>query len=145
MQMVYDWLAPSLHIFHLYFLQLLPSLRSTDQMPAANTGSRTTLELATSWIAACSSHHSRCNRWIETPPYHPSRLLDLHGLETQMPIRLVETVDRVPEGPYATLSHRWGDQSFPRLVDGTREAFKDEIRLKMLPPTWFDAISVTGP
>src|SRR5437763_4194632 len=60
-----------------------------------------------------------------------------------MPIRLVETVGRVPEGPYATLSHRWGDQSFPRLVDGTREALKDEIRLEMLPPTWIDAISFT--
>jgi hypothetical protein len=108
-----------------------------------NTGSQATLELATSWIAACSSRHSRCNKWIETPPYHPSRLLDLHGLEAQMPIRLIETVDRAAKGPYATLSHRWGDQCFPRLLGETLEIFKNEIRPEILPPTWVDAISVT--
>jgi hypothetical protein len=116
---------------------------SANQGHAANTGSRATLNLATSWIATCRSRHRQCNQWIEDAPYHPSRLLDLHRPDPTTAIRLIELSDSAPEGPYATLSHRWGNQSFPRLLDNNLATFKDQIRLEILPPTWVDAISVT--
>ena len=96
----------------------------------------------TGWIAVCRSQHHSCNQWAEDPPYHPSRLLDIGGPAAITAIRLTEIVDCDSIQPYATLSHRWGNQSFPRLLGSSLAAFKNDIPLSILPPTWVDAISI---
>ena len=94
-----------------------------------------------SWIATCRSRHHQCNQWVEDPPYHASRLLDLGESAVTTAIRVIAVADS--QEPYATLSHRWGDQSFPRLLSSTLAAFEQNIPLAILPPTWVDAILVT--
>lgn len=111
---------------------------------ASNTGSQANFDLANKWIAAGRTHHHSCSQWIEDPPYHPSHLLELGRSCKTKTIQLIEVADIAPKGPYATLSHRWGDQSFPRLLNNTLATFKERIHIETLPPTWVDAIAVTA-
>lgn len=88
----------------------------------------------------CSKGHKRClgQRQI---PWYPTRLLYLDPGTSA--IRLIITNDNPPDGPYMTLSHRWGTTKYTKLTSKTLEDFKNRIDATSLPRCFQDAIEGT--
>lgn len=95
------------------------------------------------WLQNCTKYHASCGR-TDQPPYasqYPTRLLDVgvHG-SGDYDIKLIETHDVVPEGPYVTLSHCWGKGHITSLTKANIKQFL--LRVPALPKTYRDAITV---
>jgi hypothetical protein len=98
------------------------------------------------WIDTCKSSHLTC-RLLEFP-WLPTRLLDvgrLHGREIP---RLVESAEEEIEGPYAALSHMWGDPNQGhappvRTLRANYEEMKAGIPKQVMSKNFVDAILTT--
>ncbi|ESA42158.1 HET-domain-containing protein [Neurospora crassa] len=111
----------------------VPTLETSTWSPRAQ-------RLAKSWVGNCVDNHKQCRYSRIDIGWYPTRLLDL-GESTE--VRLIETKDTKPAGPYATVTHRWGQvdedfvlnkQKYPQLMKG--------IPLDSLPRLFQHTISV---
>ncbi|PMD34738.1 HET-domain-containing protein [Hyaloscypha variabilis F] len=87
--------------------------------------------------------HTRCNQLVDDRPWWPTRLLDLRDADGNINIRLIETKAIECPEPYITLSHRWGDAVFLKLLTENLDNLKAGISIDALPRTFCDAIEVT--
>jgi hypothetical protein len=118
-------------------------MRPHKYPPSYNTSSEEPLQTASSWLQECLSKHKACNQGQPDVPWYPTRLLDLGiSQQHQDSIRLVQTAEELPQAPYATLSHRWGDATFLQLTKATMSKFSIVIALLDLPRTFREAILV---
>jgi len=107
------------------------------------TGSSQSLQLAALWLKECLRYHMGCNSSVSMTPWYPTRLLDLRGQGLLCErIRLIITYDSPPIGPYATLSHCWGQADFIKLQRSTIHQFCQEIEVEDMPKTFQEAIMV---
>lgn len=76
--------------------------------------------------------------------WYPTRLLFLG--EDKIPedtIHLIQTADQIPNGPYITLSHRWGGSFILQLSRSSLSSFCAGIAIVDLPKTFREAVCVT--
>jgi hypothetical protein len=115
-------------------------LRSLSNNTSMSSCGKQVLE----WINHCSESHPACAQ-IRQSDWYPTRLLDLGssaGHDSRTSVRLIETRDARPTGPYVTLSHCWGDAAILKLEKELLTQFKEGISIKQLPRTFVDAIAV---
>ena len=72
----------------------------------------------------------------------PRRILDLSRAKARGNIVLMDTKVSPLEGPYATLSHCWGQGSHVRLLKDTREELQKGFRISKLPKVYKEAIEI---
>ncbi|KAK3956757.1 heterokaryon incompatibility protein-domain-containing protein [Pseudoneurospora amorphoporcata] len=105
-----------------------------------STGSLQAQLLLKEWVSDCVVNHTQCRPPKCDTSWYPTRLLDL---SEPTDVRLIETKDTKPAGPYVTVTHRWGhvDEEYvlnkrkhPLLIKG--------IPLDSLPRLFQDVISV---
>ncbi|KAH7335103.1 heterokaryon incompatibility protein-domain-containing protein, partial [Pyrenochaeta sp. MPI-SDFR-AT-0127] len=109
------------------------TLGSTNSMEAWNRASR--------WINKCTTEHGCCAHLTSSGSvtWYPTRLIEISSNdEPEKHIRLIETKDTAPSGPYITLSHCWGNANMVRLERSKLEEFKASI--SNLPKTFNDLI-----
>ena len=102
-----------------------------------DSGSEENLELAATLLYRCVESHDDCigNR---QPSSYPTRLLDIEN-DT---IRLVDSSHSHISGPYATLSHTWGDTDIKVLTLQTLSEYRNGIEHQDIPLTFQNAITV---
>lgn len=109
----------------------------TGHSLANNTGSEYTAGFVNKCLEHCKSHHRSCQPESIGAPWYPTRLVEVLEENT---FRVIETVETVPTGPYATLSHCWGES---RMFTATTEnigRLKKQLPLLDLPKTFSDAL-----
>ena len=99
-----------------------------------------TLNLVQKWLSSCRKDMITCNQWYGSPTWtpisslmqnwletctvekgdvssawFPTRLIDL-GISDEDDVKLIDTRNTAPTGPYATLSHRWADSVVIRTI-----------------------------
>ena len=96
--------------------------------------------LAREWVSDCLNNHHQCSPTKGDTDWYPTRLLDL-GESTE--VRLTETKNTKPTGPYATVTHRWGhvDEEFV-LNKQTHPLMIKGLPSDSLPRLFQDVISV---
>jgi len=102
----------------------------------------TAWNLVNKWLSDCTRHHERCNQSSQQDRWYPTRLLDLRST-TQSKIRLIETAQTPPDGPYISLSHRWNVACNKFATQDTLQALINGIEVSSLPKTFQDAVIVT--
>ncbi|KAI1266220.1 heterokaryon incompatibility protein-domain-containing protein [Xylariaceae sp. FL1019] len=102
-------------------------------------GSDVSLNVARQWLNTCRDHHGECSKALASRL--PSRVLDVSHTNANNDIRSVATEGA--SGFYVTLSHCWGGNVSLRLLSNNAEALQTEIRLKDLPATFRDAVTIT--
>ena len=95
---------------------------------------------ATSSLAHCLNHHSKCQIPQEAP-WSPRRLIEITSLPQSTKLRLVTS--RPPE-PYTALSHCWGSVHVFSLTLKNLKEMKADIPFSQLPKTFQDAITMTA-
>jgi hypothetical protein len=119
---------------------------SRRRLPSISPLSTRNLEIISTWINECKSTHSMCR--LAESPWLPTRLLDVGLLDgTKLP-RLVETAEEHIEGPYAALSHMWGDPTQGhappvRTLKANYAGMKAGIARKMMSKNFVDAVVTT--
>lgn len=104
-----------------------------------NTGHEMVAEVAKGWLQTCKEKHT-CDKEHATqePGWYPDRLIHVGSSEEQP--RLILRSDR-PDGPYAALSHCWGDDPhFLMLTSTNIEEFRQAIPLEEVAASFRDAI-----
>ncbi|KAH7120496.1 heterokaryon incompatibility protein-domain-containing protein [Dactylonectria macrodidyma] len=105
-----------------------------------NLGADTSWEQVTSWLSHCLENHKACvHQYSES--WYPTRLIDV-GKPGDSMVKLCLTATSNPEGPYVTLSHRWGLGEMLKLKSGNLQQHLHGIPLADLPQTFADAIQV---
>ena len=110
---------------------------------SSHTASEACLALAQDWLVRCLKNHVRCNIRHQLKPYRPTRLVEILPLGGNKDLRLIHTNRTVPDGPYLTLSHRWGTAKFLRLEQLQLAKFEEGFNIVDLPRTFRDAVAVT--
>ncbi|KAH7139744.1 heterokaryon incompatibility protein-domain-containing protein, partial [Dactylonectria estremocensis] len=105
-----------------------------------NLGSDTSWEQATSWLVHCLENHKSCVHQY-SGPWYPTRLINV-GKPGDSTVNLCLTATSNMDGPYITLSHRWGLGEMVKLKSGNLQQYLHEIPLTDLPQTFTDAIQV---
>ncbi|KAM5353678.1 hypothetical protein ACJ41O_000328 [Fusarium nematophilum] len=57
-------------------------------------------------------------------------------------VRLIISAEHDLQGPYMTLSHRWGSSTYTKLTSGTIEQFKSHIDIEDLPVSFKEAMHI---
>lgn len=108
----------------------------------SETSSTLCLGQAYQWYMSCRSCHTQCNRLVKTPRWSPTRLLDI-GLEGESSWKLQITfIDCHTPPLYMTLSYTWGSSSCPKLIKSNIDVWRLGSRIKDLPRTFQDVITV---
>jgi hypothetical protein len=94
------------------------------------------------WVKGCTQFHGKCNTVAESPPWFPTRLIDL-GLGTSTHLRLLYTSRTPPLSRYVTLSYCWGSAATLKLTRETLDTFLTRLPEAELPSTFRDVIEVT--
>ncbi|KAL1848930.1 hypothetical protein Daus18300_013439 [Diaporthe australafricana] len=102
------------------------------------TGSKYTAEFVKRHLAQCQAKHEKCRKARPETPWYPTRLVEV--LPECQGVRVIETSDSRPAGPYAALSHCWGKSNMLRLVKASLGPMKDHIALSELPRTFRHAV-----
>jgi len=95
------------------------------------------ISLVKGWIDTCCKTHRLCNRKREC--WYPTRLLHIISSDQA---RLILSEDHAPKGYYITLSHRWGNFQYTKLLTETLAQLQSVIAVSHLPPAFRDAIKV---
>lgn len=99
---------------------------------------------ADSWFQDCLQNHTACNDNHGVEFCYPTRLLDVgHGHCASDVVRLIETVEQLPQGAYITLSHCWGKVPFLCTTKENLLSMKAGLHVSKLSKTFKDAIVVT--
>jgi hypothetical protein len=105
---------------------------------ATSTADESVLDLARVWLSNCVVSHNSCANKLDKT-WSPKRLLYIQGAK----IRLLDTRNENPAGPYATLSHCWGkERNFVVLSESNIGKFLNEIPPGTLPKTFAEAIDI---
>ena len=72
--------------------------------------------------------------------WFPTRLIDLGTMDEQF-VKLIDTRVDPPQGPYATLSHRWADSVVIRTISSNIKQFMQAIPVPTLSKTFQDAFT----
>jgi hypothetical protein len=103
------------------------------------TGSPATLQLASSWLKECATHHENCVPKSE-PGWHPTRSLEVTG-ET---VKLIDTADENVREHYFTLSYVWGNPTPPLMLTPEKEGeLRAGLPIIRLEKTYRDALHLT--
>jgi hypothetical protein len=103
-----------------------------------STASDASWAVAEGWIRRCFTNHKTCAGVTDNPHWYPTRLLKIVGDS----VRLIETSEETPTGPYVTLSHCWGKVQFLTLKQHNFREFKESIPSDRLPKTFQDAVGI---
>ncbi|CAN9087001.1 unnamed protein product [Alternaria sp. RS040] len=108
------------------------------------TSSIESMQTAAKWLQECVSSHLSCNTSEGSSTWYPTRLLHLadHS-EDKNHIRLIRTAREPPIGPYATLSHCWGNNMPFKLTQAMESESNLRSALPDLPKTFQEAIQVS--
>jgi hypothetical protein len=98
-------------------------------------------ELMKKWLYVCQNSHTKCEQNKPLDRQLPTRLIEVG--DTDMDLRLCETLGLPQESQYLTLSHCWGGKVFTTLTRENVEQFLSHIPTKSLSKTFRDAIEVT--
>ncbi|KIV89828.1 hypothetical protein PV10_07198 [Exophiala mesophila] len=98
----------------------------------------TDLRLVTGWIQECALNHENCKRGQRS--WYPTRLL--HFESKAQNVKLIVSKENPPNGPYVTLSHRWGQHKYETLKPSTMQRLKKGIDAVTLPQIFQDAIQI---
>lgn len=93
------------------------------------------------WMAQCHDTHPNCSH-RKKANWHPTRLLDLSEKDIDGTIKLIETKQQLPRGPYTTLSHCWGGVSLLKLTITSYADLVAGFSITDLPKTFVDAMDV---
>jgi len=107
-----------------------------------STGHESVARLAKTWFESCRNSHVACEKVYPNrdPTWYPKRLIATGRDDGS--IRLLDTTSEKPNGPYATLSHCWGENpSFLTLTATNIEDFHKSIPLDKLPKSFSDVIT----
>lgn len=114
------------------------------RLPSYSTWSFQSYVAAKHWYRRCQTSHENCNRKIEenshVKQWYPTRLIKISRWSNQ--VRLIQTKDERPDGPYFTLSHCWGKADIIQLTQSSSSQFLKRIPYHELPKTFQDTISV---
>ncbi|KAG5655132.1 hypothetical protein KAF25_001905 [Fusarium avenaceum] len=128
-------------------LELVIRLFSTQEYESStSTGLQTTCpthwaSIAKTWLNQCITTHEECMaRQKRLALWYPTRLLLLGTAHDD--VRLVVSAENNMEGPYMTLSHRWGDTSYTKLTAGSLEQFKNRIDISDLPVSFKETMHI---
>jgi hypothetical protein len=102
-----------------------------------DSGSEDSLEFAATLLSRCVETHIDCTDDLQ-PYFYPTRLLDID----QEAIRLIDTRQTRISGPYAALSHTWGNTHIKVLTSQTSSEFSNGISFRDIPLTFQNAIVV---
>jgi hypothetical protein len=109
-----------------------------------NTLSEESLQHAETWLHDCCHLHRNCTPSSLPESWYPTRLLYLDSSgDGHCNVRIIHTANEKPNGPYATLSHRWGNDHFIKLTRSNLAAFTEFIPIAELSKTFADAITVS--
>ena len=114
----------------------------TPSQIADNTGSDDSIQQCKSWLNSCSRLHVACSFTGPHQQWIPSRLLEICLDSGRVMLRMRNEVHSQCAS-YATLSHCWGSISIVKLTRKTLQGLRENIPLKSLPKTFFDAVSFT--
>lgn len=103
---------------------------------AEYTNHGTVIDLALHWMSICVSQHESCVSNLQ-PSKYPTRLLEI----MKDIIYLIDCRESEVSGPYATLSHCWGQRPFRALIDENIEEFRAGVALSDFLPTFRDAMT----
>ncbi|PVI08227.1 HET-domain-containing protein [Periconia macrospinosa] len=124
-------------------LSPLPSIEklgpSTD--PAINGGSQ-----IKTWVETCNETHTGCMKRKKANSASaqaiPTRLLHIAG-PPKSAFKVIETATTPVRGPYASLSHCWGGDTFVELRQKTKKQFMtDGVPWQMMTKNFQDAIEI---
>jgi hypothetical protein len=119
-----------------------PAVTSAS-ITSVNTLSEESLRHAKTWLHDCCRSHGKCAPLTPPGSWYPTRLLCFDSYDGgHCKVRIIDTAHEQPEGPYATLSHRWGNDNFIKLTRDNLAAFTEAIPIADLPKTFADAIFV---
>ncbi|KAI0427322.1 HET-domain-containing protein [Xylaria sp. FL1042] len=104
-----------------------------------NLGSEANFDLARLWLSTCQNEHTECVK--NYMPQLPTRVIDVGVKNCNQNLRLA--IPRGERSPYVALSHCWGGQVSPLLLNDNIGDFKSVIRFQELPATFQDAITIT--
>ena len=124
--------------------QLLPAILETKASGSReiwSTGCRENFLLAGIWLRMCLTQHSLCVVSTIPSPILPTRVLDV-GIRTGSgtAVRLVDGMDLC--GPYAALSHVWGNARVMVTLSSNINERRNGIPLESLSRTFQDAVHV---
>lgn len=112
---------------------------SEKSLAEVSTGGQCCMDLAKFWLDDCLRCHARCSASSSRQGlWNPTRLLKLEG-DT---VRLVQTSDEQPGGPYATLSHCWGPHDIDMLTPENLEQLKIGRQIETFLPSFRDCYRV---
>ena len=103
----------------------------------ASTGSDESLLLASHWLRDCLRNHPECKS-RRGEQWYPPRLLDVGATN----VRLVQTAEHKPTGPYVTMSHCWGEKKLFVLTQENKGRLETGIPLSVLGRNFRDTIYV---
>ncbi|PVH71588.1 hypothetical protein DL98DRAFT_539937 [Cadophora sp. DSE1049] len=104
------------------------------------TNSSTAWGTIAKWLDHCTHKHDSCAQTNDqSGDWYPTRLLDLGAQDDDTSIvRMIETAQERPKGPYVTLSHCWGQIWSLRLTKENRADFL--VGVPALPKTFEEAV-----
>lgn len=112
-----------------------------NEPPINSTGSDYTARFVKSCLERCKSYHTKCQSGSKDAPWYPTRLVEIMDSGCA---RVIETQETIPTGPYATLSHCWGESRIFTATTTNIESLKKHIPLLDLPKTFRDALQFTN-
>ncbi|KAH7128938.1 heterokaryon incompatibility protein-domain-containing protein [Dactylonectria macrodidyma] len=111
----------------------IPGLQTSDPAYRAN--------LVGMWLNQCIGTHEKCLvRRSRLAPWYPTRLLLLGPGYSD--VRLIVSAEHDLQGPYMTLSHRWGSSPYTKLTSANMEQFKTQIDIEDLPISFKETMHI---
>jgi len=111
-----------------------------DAELSSSTASDASFALANKWVATCIWDHVRCVRSSESGSYYPTQVVEItQGIPE---LRIRSTNSDPPEGPYMTLSHRWGNAVIIKLTTSNLENLQEGFAPSELPKSFGDATAI---
>lgn len=112
----------------------------TENPSTPNTDSEESWTLIKQWLRQCTDGHVKCNEHVSHRNVRlPARLIHLSDNQ----LRLIETKETPPDGPYVSLSHCWGSGQNFKLTTATIGQMKAGFSTSLLSRTFKDAIRAT--
>lgn len=109
-----------------------------------HTCSHESLQTAATWLRACVQSHTQCNALEYSESWYPTRLLYLDESDGNKDyVRLIRTAEQRPDGPYATLSHRWGNARPLQLTYSMASDPNHQFSMASMPKTFREAIQAS--
>jgi hypothetical protein len=108
------------------------------RFPGSTLGEES-MDIARSWLDTCLSKHKLCNADRTETSWYPTRLLKLERNFTGISVCVIETQATAPSGPFACLSHRWGQANPKRLTMANLEELKAQVMFENLSREFQDA------